>query len=63
MCIRDSIVNGEVRLDGESGVNGTTNGTANNTGGRLDDEMLRRAMDERMRALADEGDEEEGVHL
>jgi hypothetical protein len=57
------IVNGEVRMDGESGVNGATSGTANNTGGRLDDATLSRAMEERMRALANEGDEEEGMHL
>jgi hypothetical protein len=56
------IVNGEVRMDGDSGVNGATNGT-DNTGGRLDDEALRRAMEERMRALANEGDDEEGMHL
>ncbi len=56
------IVNGEVRMDGDSGVNGATNGT-NNNGGRLDDEALRRAIEERMRALANEGDDEEGMHL
>ena len=66
------IVNGEVRMDGVNGVNGsannnsneTTNIGANGSGGRLDDEALRRAMDERMRALAAEGDDEEdGMHL
>jgi hypothetical protein len=57
------IVNGEVRMDGDSGVNGATNGTPNNTGGRLDDEALRRAVEERMRAFANEGDDEEGMHL
>jgi len=61
------IVNGEVRMDGStngSATNGSaTNGSANNSGGRLDDEALRRAMDERMRTLADEGDEENGMHL
>jgi hypothetical protein len=57
------IVNGEVRMDGESGVNGATNGTANNSGGRLDDEALRRAMEERVRALAEEADDEDGMHL
>jgi hypothetical protein len=56
------VVNGEVMMDGDSGVNGATNGTTN-TGGRLDDEALRRAMEERMRALANEGDDEEGMHL
>ncbi|KAH7330125.1 hypothetical protein BKA65DRAFT_607787 [Rhexocercosporidium sp. MPI-PUGE-AT-0058] len=69
------IVNGEVRMDGEAdtgagvqtngAVNGngtgTGSGTSSNAGGRLDDEALRRGMEERMRALA-EGDEE-GMHL
>jgi hypothetical protein len=49
------IVNGEVEMDGSAGTNGT--------GGRLDDEALRSAMEERMRALAEEGDDEEGMHL
>jgi hypothetical protein len=66
------IVNGEVRMDGVNGVNGsansnsneTTNTGANGSGGRLDDEALRRAMDERMRALtAEGGEEEDGMHL
>jgi hypothetical protein len=65
------IVNGEVRMDGGVGsggtgaaVNGPANGTsnANTTGGRLDDEALRRAMEERMRALG-EDDDEDGMHL
>lgn len=46
------IVNGEVR------VNGVPNGHSN--GGSLDDEALRRAMEERMGAL---GDNDEGMHL
>jgi hypothetical protein len=53
------IVGGEVRMDGER-TNGTT---STGTGGRLDDEALRRAMEERMRALAEEGDDDEGMHL
>lgn len=57
------IVNGEVRMDGDSGRNGSTSATTNNTGGRIDDEALRRAMEERIRDLAEDGDEEEGVHL
>jgi len=59
------IVNGEVRMDGASQtqVNGTVNGTSGSAGGRLDDEALRRAMEERMRALAEEGDDDEGMHL
>jgi hypothetical protein len=56
------IVNGEVRMDGDSGVNGATNGTSS-IGGSLDDEALRRAMEERMRVLANEDDDEEGMHL
>jgi hypothetical protein len=48
-------------------INGTAvNGTATNgtrAGGRLDDESLRRAMEERMNVLADSGDEDEGLHL
>jgi len=51
------IVNGEVRM------NEATQGSENNNGGRLDDEALRRAMEERMRALADEDDEAGGMHL
>jgi hypothetical protein len=57
------IIDGEARMDGDGGVNGAANGTANNTGGRLDDEALRRAIGERMRTLANEGDDEEGMHL
>jgi len=65
------IINGEGRMDGNSQVNGTANGVGNNVvngevsggGGRLDDQALRRAMDERMRALAEEGNEDEGMHL
>jgi hypothetical protein len=59
------IVDGEVRMDNvteTNGTNGTTNTNANGTGGRLDDEALRRAMEERMRAL-EEGDDDEGMHL
>ncbi|KAF7951751.1 hypothetical protein EAE96_007050 [Botrytis aclada] len=51
--------------NGVSAANGvTTNGTTatTNTGGRLDDEELRRAMELRMREDAD-ADEEEGMHL
>ncbi|EMR86493.1 hypothetical protein BcDW1_4892 [Botrytis cinerea BcDW1] len=72
------IVGGEVVMDptpaaiatsttanGVSTANGvTTNGTTatTNTGGRLDDEALRRAMELRMREDAG-ADEEEGMHL
>ena len=64
------IVNGEVQMDGaqsNSAANGTANGprtsgaAANGTGGRMDDEALRRAMEDRMRELAN--DDEEGMHL
>jgi hypothetical protein len=54
------IINGEVRMDGSAQSNGAPNGTSN-IGGRLDDDALRRAMEDRMRALAEEGDE--GMHL
>lgn len=67
-----SIVNGEVTMDAPStapipasnvtGVNGTSSNAANGTGGRLDDVALRQAMEDRMRALATE-DDEEGIHL
>jgi len=60
------IVNGEVRMDGSAettGTNGTGGNTNGSTGGRLDDEALRRAVEERMRALAEEGDDDEGMHL
>lgn len=57
------IVNGEVRLDGGAATNGTSTNNTNGTGGRLNDEALRRAMEERMRALTEEGDADEGMHL
>jgi hypothetical protein len=53
------IVGGEVRMNGER----TNGATSTGTGGRLDDEALRRAMEERMRVLAEEGDDDEGMHL
>jgi len=65
------IVDGVVRTDnagagaevGAGAVNGVSANGTNGTGGRLDDEALRRAMEERMRALAEEGDDDEGMHL
>ncbi|KAK2626152.1 hypothetical protein QTJ16_004414 [Diplocarpon rosae] len=51
------IVNGDITIGG--GANGALNGA----GGRLDDETLRRAMEQRMRALAEEGADDEGLHL
>lgn len=70
------IVNGEVRMDSAGaggattstssggGVYGSVSGTTSGAGagGSLDDEALRRAMEERMRALAEDNDEE-GMHL
>lgn len=53
------IVNGEMQVDGNQTNNGPANGTS--AGGRVDDEALRRAMEERMRALAT--DDDEGMHL
>ncbi|RDL42092.1 Uncharacterized protein BP5553_02071 [Venustampulla echinocandica] len=59
------IVNGEVQMDeappGNRATNGSGNATTNGTGGRLDDETLMRAMEERMRVLAEE--DEGGIHL
>lgn len=59
------IVNGEVVMDnGVPQTNGVTTSTVNtnaSAGGRLDDDALRRAMEERMRALAEEDDG--GMHL
>lgn len=59
------IVNGEFRMDEDAQTNDATNTTVNGAsggaGGRLDDEALRRAMEERMRDLA-EGDDG-GMHL
>lgn len=52
--------NGELRANGISTTNGTT--TTTHTGGTLDDEALRRAMEQRMREDAG-ADEEEGMHL
>ena len=70
------IVGGEMVMDsrtptingtGVNGVNGTasatTSGTTNDVGGRLDDDALRRAMEDRMRDLATEDDDDAGMHL
>ncbi|CAL3968858.1 unnamed protein product [Diplocarpon coronariae] len=51
------IVDGEIRMEGEA------SGVRNGAGGGLDDETLRRAMEQRMRALAEEEADDEGVHL
>ena len=52
-------------MDSSPGVNGTANGATNNgiNGSRLDDETLRRMMEERMRDMGVDGDDEEGMHL
>jgi hypothetical protein len=64
------IVNGNVVMDGQanevssgSGAGDTsrTGATTNGTGGRIDDEALRRAMEERMREMTT--DDEDGMHL
>ena len=53
------VVGGQVVMNGVS-----TNGTTNGTGGRLNDEALRRAMEERMRGLGTEDEsDDEGMHL
>ncbi|KAK0104679.1 hypothetical protein ONS95_004953 [Cadophora gregata] len=61
------IVDGEVRMDRplqtqtNSGVASTSSpGTG---GGRLDDDTLRRAMEERMRAMTEGDDDDQGMHL
>jgi hypothetical protein len=64
------IVNGEVVMDGQSNnvLNGTATGDStrggmatNGTGGTMNDDALRRAMEERMREMAQ--DDEDGMHL
>ncbi|APA14800.1 hypothetical protein SS1G_06823 [Sclerotinia sclerotiorum 1980 UF-70] len=54
--------NGQSRSNGVSSTNGTTT-TTTNTGGTLDDETLRRAMELRMRADAGADEDDEGMHL
>lgn len=62
------IVNGDVVMDEPPRTNGAVNGVSSaatnrtsSQGGRLDDETLSRAMEARMRALAE--DDDEGMHL
>jgi len=55
---RQSEVNGVAR----NGVNGTASSGAAATGGSLDDDALRRAMEERMRNLGQD-DDDDGMHL
>jgi len=69
------LMGGEVVMDdiaptiNGTGVNGVTAsapaaaGTTNGAGGRLDDDALRRAMEDRMRDLATEDDDDAGMHL
>lgn len=53
-----TIRNGEVQIDAQAGRR------ANDTGGRLTDEELRRAVEERMRGLSQDDDEDDGgMHL
>ncbi|KAI8174280.1 hypothetical protein K4K51_008969 [Colletotrichum sp. SAR 10_75] len=52
-----TIRNGETQLDAQPGQR------ANGTGGRLTDEELRRAMEEQMRGLGQDDDEDGGMHL
>ncbi|KAF3804783.1 hypothetical protein GCG54_00004052 [Colletotrichum gloeosporioides] len=52
-----TIRNGEIQLDAQPGQR------ANGTGGRLTDEELRRAMEEQMRGLGQDDDEDGGMHL
>jgi hypothetical protein len=65
------IVNGNVVMDEQTNrvSNGTgtgdfsrTGATTNGSGGRMDDETLRRAMEERMREMTTD-DDEDGMHL
>ncbi|KAL3428020.1 secondary alcohol dehydrogenase [Phlyctema vagabunda] len=55
------IVNGEVVVNGINGTNGTSANATNGTGGSLDDDALRRQIEERLRVDAEEDDE--GMHL
>lgn len=57
-----TIRNGQIHMDGQS-VFSTAGG--NNSGGRLDDDELRRAMEQRMRDLGteDNDDDDGGMHL
>ena len=59
-----SISNGEIVMHGPgAGAAAGSASTNSAAGGRLDDDALRRAMEERIRALSDNGDEGEGMHL
>ncbi|KAM3512969.1 hypothetical protein MY11210_003369 [Beauveria gryllotalpidicola] len=52
--------NGEVHMDAVPGTRGTNGGGA---GGSLSDEQLRAAMEERMRQMTADADEDGGLHL
>ncbi|WYZ34534.1 hypothetical protein EsH8_I_000810 [Colletotrichum jinshuiense] len=52
-----TIRNGEIHMDTQPSQQ------ANGAGGRLTDEELRRAMEERMRGLGDDDDDDGGMHL
>ncbi|GKT41903.1 translation machinery-associated protein 20 [Colletotrichum spaethianum] len=55
-----TIRNGEIQLDATPA---QPTPQANGTGGRLSDDELRRAMEDRMRGLGDDNDEDGGMHL
>ncbi|KAJ0313886.1 hypothetical protein COL5a_007175 [Colletotrichum fioriniae] len=57
-----TIRNGVITMDGPPAQSTQSTQQANGTGGRLTDEELRRAMEERMRGLGDD-DEDGGMHL
>ncbi|KAG0649734.1 hypothetical protein D0Z07_3921 [Hyphodiscus hymeniophilus] len=58
-----TVVNREIRMDDTPSTTSTNGTNANGTGGRLNDDALRRAMEERIRALAADGDDDVGMHL
>ena len=59
--------NGDAQRDVDrfatNGVNGTASNGISSTGGRLDDDALRRALEERMRNLGQHDNGDEGMHL
>ncbi|KAK1711496.1 hypothetical protein BDP67DRAFT_405910 [Colletotrichum lupini] len=57
-----TIRNGVITMDGPAPQSTQSTQQANGTGGRLTDDELRRAMEERMRGLGDD-DEDGGMHL
>ncbi|KAH8591681.1 hypothetical protein B0O99DRAFT_631983 [Bisporella sp. PMI_857] len=55
-----NVVNGTTSTSNTNMVNGVSSVSTNNSGGRLDDDALRRALADRMAGLEDDG---EGMHL